>query len=79
MPNGDCPVGAANAANIRTLEREMAETRDEVREVKACLQDMQVRRARLDWLSAILVAAIAGICSVAGPAIAAAVKAHLGQ
>ena len=78
MANGDCPVGAANAANIRTLEREMAETRDEVHEIKGTLQDLQVRRARLDGWSALLIAAIAAVASILGPAIAAAIAARGG-
>lgn len=67
MANGDCPVGAANAANIRTLEREMAETRDEVHEVKGTLQDLQVRRARIDGWSALIIGLVAAAASILGP------------
>jgi len=67
MANGDCPVGAANAANIRTLEREMAETRDEVHEIKGTLQDLQVRRARIDGWSALIIGLVAAAASILGP------------
>jgi len=67
MANGDCPVGAANAANIRTLEREMAETRDEVHEIKGTLQDLQVRRARIDGWSALIIGLVAAAASIIGP------------
>lgn len=78
MANGNCPVGARNAANITNLEREMGETREEVKQLCKSVQDLEVRRARLDWLSALLVAVIAGICSILGPAVAAAIAAHGG-
>lgn len=79
MANGDCPVGSANAANIRTLEREMAETREEVRQLTQVVQQMQVVRASLGFWSTVLVAVIAGIAAVAGQVIAAAIKAHGGN
>lgn len=79
MPNGDCPVGSANAANIRTLEREMGETRDEVRQLGKCVQDLEVRRARLDGWSALLIAVITAVASIFGPPVAAAVKSLIGQ
>lgn len=79
MANGDCPIGATNAADIRHLESQMAETRDDVKQLCRSLEELHIKRARLDGWSALAIAIIAGVCSIAGPAIAAAVKAHLGQ
>ena len=64
MANGDCPIGARNAARLDTLEREMGEVRVEQHEVRDCVQklltDAAVRTAELDASSKAAVAWIAG-------------------
>lgn len=69
-------MGSANAANIRNLEREMAETREKVEKIDGQLQELNVRRARLDGWSALVIAAIAAAASVLGPWIVAIAQAR---
>jgi len=56
----------------------MAETRDDVKQLCKSLEELHVKRARLDGWSALLIAAIAAVASILGPAIAAAIAARGG-
>lgn len=59
MANGDCPIGAANKAEIANLK-------EEVRDMRHDVEDLKFRRARLDGWSTILVAVVAALASVLG-------------
>ena len=70
MANGDCPIGARNAARLDTLEREMGEVRVEQHKHADCLNQLvtqaAVRTAELDSRSKLAVAYIAGGFTLAG-------------
>lgn len=67
MANGECVVGARNATKIESMEHEMAELKAENRELKKCVEGLQLGRARLDGWSALVIALIAGAASIIGP------------
>jgi hypothetical protein len=64
MANGDCPIGARNAARLDNLEREMGEIRVDQHKQQDCLNQLvtqaAVRTAELDSRSKLAVAYIAG-------------------
>lgn len=70
MANGDCPIGARNAARLDTLEREMGEVRVEQHKHADCLNQLvtqaAVRTAELDSRSKLAVAYIAGGFTLVG-------------
>jgi len=65
MANGDCPVGARNGEAIEELKRRMTHMESRIESVCDELQEIKVRRARLDGLSTIIVAVIAAAASIA--------------
>jgi len=78
MPNGDCPIGAAHTAEITDLRRRMDNAEAQQRVTCSEIEEIKVRRARLDGWSALLIAVITAVAAVAGPAIAAAIAARAG-
>lgn len=70
MANGDCPVGARNAARLDNLERSVNEIKTDHHEVRDCVQrlltDAAVRTAELDASSKAAVAWIAGGFTLVG-------------
>lgn len=70
MANGDCPIGARNAARLDNLERSVNEIKTDHHEVRDCVQklltDAAVHTAELDVKSKMAVAYIAGGFTLAG-------------
>ncbi len=67
MANGDCPTGATNAADIRHLESQMAKTEEKVERICETLQNLEVKRARIDGWSALIIGLVAAAASIIGP------------
>jgi len=59
MANGDCAVGSANKAEIANLKEEVRDMRHDVDELK-------FRRARLDGVSMIVVGLVTALATIAG-------------
>lgn len=70
MANGDCPVGARNAARLDNLERTMGEIKAEQHETRDVVQQLlteaAARTAELDASSKAAVAWIAGGFTLVG-------------
>lgn len=79
MANGNCPIGAKHDAEIEGMRERMSKLETQQQHICDELTDLKLRKARLDGWSALLVALIAAAAAIAGPAVQAAIAAHVGK
>jgi len=66
MPNGECPVGAANTTAIVGIGRELGEMKARTHDVESDLQELTIRMERTTVKLGIIVAVIVGLLTTAG-------------
>jgi len=55
MPNGDCPVGARNSENIKTLFRQQERTDERVQRIEDCAERTLLAVERNKWQIGLIV------------------------
>jgi len=78
MPNGDCPVGARNAADINNLARTCDELRETIKELGKQVQGMSVNEAVASTRTKLLLIGLPGVGSIIGGIITAIIMRALG-